>query len=307
MLILEGFSRHVKLNSEKLKEKFVKSKSDIIVITQEAKGDKNINQISNERWGKIFKDFIGQSKQYIDGTVLHLFTPYFSTTTTDIEYSSQIAIISIVNPFLKFVKKFKEPEPIGGCGFPYIKLQGTLQDYKQLKMKIEGLKGYLIDDWISKIIPIIDKIIETKNGKIDYQFWDNIITNQKRVYTEKILLPSSDSHIAKNKEKIEIFGWIFDFFPFEKKQKTIKREYPIIYKEYTLERNKTKIYNDPNFAILPEEMLDIDSIYRNGKGQTASLGIKTGFLGYSINKNSEFKPEIGWYFYVKNDLFNLIK
>ena len=54
-------------------------------------------------------------------------------------------------------------------------------------------------------------------------------------------------------------------------------------------------------------MLDVDSIYRNRKGQTASLGIKTGFLGYSINKKSEFKPEIGWYFYVKMDPFNLIK
>ena len=89
--------------------------------------------------GDIFKGFIEQSKEKIDGTVLHLFTPYFSTTTSDIEYASQIAIISIVSPFVKFIKRF-EPCIIGGCGFPYINLQGTLQDYKQLKMKIEGLK-----------------------------------------------------------------------------------------------------------------------------------------------------------------------
>ena len=74
-------------------------------------------------------------------------------------------------------------------------------------MKIEGLKGYLIDDWIYKLIPIIDKIIETKKGNIDKQFWDNIITNKKTVYKELVpLLPSSERHKVVEKEKIEIFG-----------------------------------------------------------------------------------------------------
>ena len=174
--------------------------------------------------GRYFKGFIEQSKEKIDGTVLHLFTPYFSTTTTDIEYASQIAIVSIVSPFVKFIKRLKPEEINGGCGFPYINLQGTLQDYKQLKMKIEGLKGYLIDDWIYKLIPIIDKIIETKKGNIDKQFWDNIITNKKTVYKELVPLPSNERHevVEKVIVKIEIFGWIFDFFPFKIKNEGIK-------------------------------------------------------------------------------------
>ena len=54
-------------------------------------------------------------------------------------------------------------------------------------------------------------------------------------------------------------------------------------------------------------MINIDSTYRDRSGNTAELGIKTGFLGYSIDKDHAFKPEIGWYFYIKNDPFNLIK
>ena len=66
---------------------------------------------------------------------------------------------------------------------------------------------------IYKLITIIDKIIETKKGNIDKQFWDNIITNKKTIYSEEIPI-SGERHIVE-KEKIEIFGWIFDFFPFK--------------------------------------------------------------------------------------------
>ena len=183
-------------------------------------------------------------------------------------------------------------------------------------MKIEGLKGYLIDDWIYKLIPIIDKIIETKKGNIDKQFWDNIITNKKTVYSEEILLPSSNRHEVVEKEKIEIFGWIFDFFPFKIKNEGIKRldngKEIKIYKSFhikleSLLRNDIKIYENSDFSDLPEEMINIDATYKNKNGQVAELGIKTGFLGYTLNQKKEFQPEIGWYFYVKDDPHNLIK
>ena len=322
MLVIEGFSRHVKLNKEKLRHKFVKNHNEKIVITQEANGDKQINTVSSNRWGDIFKDFVEQSKEYVDPTVLHLFTPYFSTTTVEIEYSSQIAIVSIVSPFMKFIKKFKSKGICGACAFPYIKVLGTLQDYKQLKMKIEGLKGYLIDDWIKKIIPIIDKIIETKEGSIDKQFWDNMITNKKRVYTIELSKGESDAEKVPKEEMVEIkiFGWIFDFFPFKNVKRTTKlteeerlRIYgngsytPTLGEYDTLEKNYIETYYDTDFPELPEEMINIDATYRNRRGQTAELGIKTGFLGYSLSEKHEFKPEIGWYFYIKNDPFNLIR
>ena len=118
VLILEGFNRHVRLNCEKLKSKFVKKNDDKIVIIQEPNGDKNINKISAERWGDIFTEFVEQSKEYIDGTVLHLFTPYFSTTTEDIEYSCQLSIMSIILPYITFVKKLYPRGVCGACALP---------------------------------------------------------------------------------------------------------------------------------------------------------------------------------------------
>lgn len=179
-------------------------------------------------------------------------------------------------------------------------------------MKVEGLKGYFIDNWVNKMLFNINKIIETKQGKIDKKFWDNMITNQKREYFEKVLLPSSESHYTTEKrEEIKIFGWIFDFFPYKAQAKISFFSKEIDGEEYAfkscgLSLNDIKIYHDSDFEELPDEMLDIGATYRKSNGKTADLGIKTGFLGYSLNKNNEIQPEIGWYFYVKSDPHNLI-
>ena len=58
--------------------------------------------------------------------------------------------------------------------------------------------------------------------------------------------------------------------------------------------------------MLPDEMIELEANYRNRRSQTALIGIKSGFLGYSLNSKNEFKPEIGWYFYIKDDPFSLL-
>ena len=63
MLVLEGFNHHVRLHSEKLKNKFINTTDDKLIVTQEPKGDNNINEASSRRWGNICKDFVKQSKK----------------------------------------------------------------------------------------------------------------------------------------------------------------------------------------------------------------------------------------------------
>lgn len=96
--------------------------------------------------------------------MINLLTPCFTTSTPTIHIASQFAIMSAFKNYFKFVRIY------GGCGFPYIKLQGTLLDYMQLKLKIQGLIGYEIDDWVNELIIIVDKIIETKQGKLIKDF-----------------------------------------------------------------------------------------------------------------------------------------
>ena len=151
MLIIQGFSRHIDLNSEKLRSKLVqfKGKKTLFVDGDE----KTIDDITKEGWERTFNEFVEKIRSNVGGLMINLLTPCFTTTTPTIQVASQIAIMSAFKNYFRYVRFF------GGCGFPYIKLQGTLLDYMQLKFKIQGLIGYEIDDWVKELITIVDKII----------------------------------------------------------------------------------------------------------------------------------------------------
>ena len=169
MLVVQGFSRHIDLNSERLRSKFVQFQGKKTLVVD---GDENsIDDITKEGWEKTFNEYVEKIRENVGGLMINLLTPCFTTTTPTIQVSTQIAIMSAFKSYFNYVRM------CGGCGFPYIKLQGTLMDYMQLKFKIQGLIGYEIDDWVKELLIIVDEIIKTKQGKINTKFWENIIKN----------------------------------------------------------------------------------------------------------------------------------
>ena len=65
--------------------------------------------------------------------------------------------------------------------------------------------GYGINDWIKELIIIVDKIIETKKGKIDIDFWKNMIRNKETIEPR-------GSGMLTNIENID--GWLLNFYPY---------------------------------------------------------------------------------------------
>ena len=61
------------------------------------------------------------------------------------------------------------------CGIPYIILEGTVEDYKKILYKAQNLRKYNFEWYIDRIIPLIQKMIEAKEGKIDVEHFKNII------------------------------------------------------------------------------------------------------------------------------------
>ena len=61
-------------------------------------------------------------------------------------------------------------------------LEGEAEDYKKIKSKSEKLTKYEFVWYINRIIPHLDKMIEAKEGKIDNDYFKNMI--QKKEETE---------------------------------------------------------------------------------------------------------------------------
>ena len=274
MLIVQGFSRHIDQNAEKLRNKFVDfdGKKELTVNGDEL----TIEEITKEGWERTFKEFVEKIKENAGESMIKLITPSFSTTTPTIQVSSQIAIMSCFKNYFKYIRLW------GGCGFPYINLEGTLNDYEELKRKVEKLMGYDIDDWIKELIIIIKKIVETKKGKIDIDFWKNMIIN------EEAMEPRGSGELTKVNN---IDGWLLNFYPYYKIDDSFERCEKL---------KRRKDFNKPidveHLKYLPEEFIEVPlTMLHKITLKETELSVKTGFLGMIQEKNGLIKPEIGWF------------
>jgi hypothetical protein len=274
MLIVQGFSRHIDQNAEKLRNKFVDfdGKKELTVDGDEL----TIEEITKEGWERTFKEFVEKIKENAGESMIKLITPSFSTTTPTIQVSSQIAIMSCFKNYFKFIRLW------GGCGFPYINLEGTLNDYEELKRKVEKLMGYDIDDWIKELIIIIKKIVETKKGKIDIDFWKNMIIN------EEAMEPRGSGELTKVNN---IDGWLLNFYPYYKIDDSFERCEKL---------KRRKDFNKPidveHLKYLPEEFIEVPlTMLHKITLKETELSVKKGFLGMIQEKNGLIKPEIGWF------------
>ena len=120
--------------------------------------------------------------------------PDFSTTTDDIKYVGNLSIMCA------FKKYFDYTMMVFGCGIPSVTLKGTVQDWERILEKLQLLRKYEFDHWINENEPIIKKLIETRKGNIDIDFWKNMIL---RTFKDKCAsLEELDSLLHQRDKKI---------------------------------------------------------------------------------------------------------
>ena len=193
-LTLNKFSKYVNDNSEKLREYFVNFK-----------GTKDINCIRVGTFEDVYKykdglidEFCKTIEDNIGTELCDALTPNFSTSTKSTIITGKVSIMATFQKYFKY-RIYKST-----CGIPYILLEGNLQDWEKIleKLKILDKCGFYTETMAKDIL----KIIETKKGKIDFDFWRKIIMETKETVTE------SKKCMSVKVEKNVIKGWILDFY-----------------------------------------------------------------------------------------------
>ncbi|KAK3597434.1 hypothetical protein CHS0354_040175 [Potamilus streckersoni] len=154
-----------------------------------------------------------------------------------------------------------------GCGIPEICLLGTLDDYKNIKERVDKLSKFLPDlnYWFDKVHKIVDNFILSKEGKSDINWWNRIVT---------------ETPIGSGGQ-VELSGWLGDMFPYSKGQNG-----------KLVRNNSSPKYNDlaPGLTFTP--MTLDDQLYTYKQYQ---LRLAAGFLGASENKETHrLRPAQGW-------------
>ena len=258
-LIVQGFSYHVKKHAEELRSKFVNfnGKKEIIIKNLNI----NICNATAEEWSLLVQDAINQIKECIGGKIVDILTPTFSTTTP---VSSVVGQISIMSSFKNY---FKYSLFCGGCGLPYVILEGSLEDWILIKTKMESLKEYKLEHWIQRLTPIINEIIETKKGNINKDFWLKMIKFKD----------NNGEYMAGY-----VDGWFTNFFLYSKKGFEVSPPFNEI----------TSLCDE--ILRVPFE-LHIVSETNPTVVKKLKCEFMVGFVGIAQDEtNKSIKPEIGW-------------
>ena len=270
LLIVQCFSHHINTNSEKLRGCFVdfEGKKDLIVKMECFKIEKENLEMFVEKINEELKKYIG--KEVIDNL-----TPDFTTTDLNTKLVCQISIMD------SFKKYFNYTLDEMACGIPYIILEGDEEDYKKIINKAKNLSKYDFGWYIDRIIPIIQKMVEAKEGKIDVNFFKNIILKQEVIEKR---MEEFDCQEYYNKYRIKyIDGWILKFFGY------IKDDNEELDYFSGNEIEGEKINN------LPNQILNVPFKINNEVNKSEKeMKFEAGIFGCGQNEKKEVSLGIGW-------------
>ena len=177
LLFLQGYSRFMEKNTEKLRNIYVnfEGKKTLIVKRQGITPE----TAKPEEWQGIIDEFTQKIKGEAGENIISNLESNFTTTNPITLATSQMSIMSAMKNY--FVYK----AIMYVCGINSITLEGSLEDWEKIKKKFEffSKEEFGLNSWTKHLIPITEKIIETKiyykqNKTINYEiknFWKDMI------------------------------------------------------------------------------------------------------------------------------------
>lgn len=182
--IAQGFAQHVALNAEQLRERFVRFEGKLKLVVN--RPDFFLGQVNP--WPEMFASFADLIAEHV-GRLRDLVVADFSTTGPVERAALHVLLMDTFEPYFEY-------EARCGCGIPSITLLGTPDDWRSLRQRALVLSEYGLEDWISALLPILDQLIATSEGRIDQEFWRSFF------------------HYESGSMISELTGWIQVLFPY---------------------------------------------------------------------------------------------
>jgi len=183
----------------------------------------------------------------------------FSTTGPVEKAASEIVLMDAMKSYFDYTMRTL-------CGFPSITLEGTVDDWKNLLHRAECLSEFGLSDWTDNLVPVLRKIVETVEGKVDTDFWQSFL---------KINGGSGGPFVS---------GWINVLFPY------LNRDRANPYVDWNKSLGSWGGNNPDDFPI------GLSSVPFKWEYFTQIFEMKFvgGIVGVSQSDDLTLKPEAGW-------------
>ena len=128
ILILQGYSRYMEKYAENDREKYVNFEGQKTLYINRI--NLRLAFATEKDWAGIMDECVEKISQHVGKETISYLQSNFSTTNDTILVVSQTSIMSAMKQYFKYEVLF------GGCGVSYIILEGSLEDWKKIKAKL---------------------------------------------------------------------------------------------------------------------------------------------------------------------------
>ena len=121
----------------------------------------------------LFANLTNQIKENIGEELIDIVDFNFSTSNKITKIVGYTSIMSSMKQYFEF-EGFCHI-----CNYPYIILDGKLEDWESILKKTKDLAKYDLKKWVSSLENPLNEIIKTKKGEINKEFWKQILYPDK--------------------------------------------------------------------------------------------------------------------------------
>lgn len=192
LAIVLTFANYVDNHAEEMRGDFVNhdGKKELIVTTN--------GNIMTTNWDDVIHQFSDLIDENTKSEVRTWIEPNFSTTTSKDRLVGRVALMGAMKHYFSY-------GCCCACGLPSITLEGTLEDWQEVRRRADKLQQYAngvskqsdLLKWHQILCTVLDQFIETYKGNVDKNFWNGMC----------------DYHGGSGVSYIT--GWILAFIPFK--------------------------------------------------------------------------------------------
>lgn len=161
LLIAQGFATHIRENAEALRHRFVAHEGKITLLVER---EDFLRGFAGNDWEGIFTDFSTLIGEHIGNAAHTAIAPTFSTTGIVEKAAFDITLMDAMQHYFEY-----ETGII--CGIPEFHLEGTPEDWRQLRNHAAQLQQYDLDWWIPYLLPVLNEFIAASEGNPNIKFW----------------------------------------------------------------------------------------------------------------------------------------
>lgn len=184
LTIAQGFALHVDQHADKLRHRFVRHEDRAALVVDVLEMPR-----TSAAWGAVISGFSDGIARHVGPGLHRLLSCSFSTTTEVERVAGEVVMMSAFRRYFDF-----EIRCI--CGIPEITLEGSPEDWAEIRRRVDVLAEYDLAWWVDAMAPVLDQLVNTARGVVDRDFWQ-CIYKPTEAYGGEI-----------------VSGWIMRLFPY---------------------------------------------------------------------------------------------